>query len=203
MAASEVITDEPPRSRILDGRITDTGRRPQETNSAQGRFEDVHRGGYDPEQHLKDMALDVRHDLLRRLRASSPPHTGHCRVRAGVGAAPALHHGLYLPRAPRRGDLPVQELALAKAGGLPPRRRGTAWGPATSSAATFSPGSSTRGHTHGHQSLWLRSHGGAIKPYRSDCRASGLADEVAAAPTPDGLRPRLEPSRRYTACGSR
>src|SRR4051812_29702364 len=29
-----------------------------ETISAQGRFEDVHRGGYDPEQHLKDMALD-------------------------------------------------------------------------------------------------------------------------------------------------
>jgi Amidohydrolase len=26
--------------------------------SAQGRFEDVHRGGYDPEQHLEDMALD-------------------------------------------------------------------------------------------------------------------------------------------------
>src|SRR5438045_8280365 len=29
-----------------------------ETISAQGRFEDVHRGGYDSEQHLKDMALD-------------------------------------------------------------------------------------------------------------------------------------------------
>jgi hypothetical protein len=29
-----------------------------ETISAQGRFEDVHRGGYDPEQHLNDMALD-------------------------------------------------------------------------------------------------------------------------------------------------
>src|ERR1700746_821567 len=29
-----------------------------ETTSAQGRCEDVHRGGYDPEQHLKDMALD-------------------------------------------------------------------------------------------------------------------------------------------------
>src|SRR6195256_3949851 len=29
-----------------------------ETISAQGRFEDVHRGGYDPEQHLRDMALD-------------------------------------------------------------------------------------------------------------------------------------------------
>jgi predicted TIM-barrel fold metal-dependent hydrolase len=29
-----------------------------ETTSAQRRFEDVHRGGYDPEQHLKDMVLD-------------------------------------------------------------------------------------------------------------------------------------------------
>jgi hypothetical protein len=29
-----------------------------ETISAQGRFEDVHRGGCDPEQHLEDMALD-------------------------------------------------------------------------------------------------------------------------------------------------
>src|SRR5437868_1994651 len=29
-----------------------------ETISAQGRFEDVQRGGYDPEQHLEDMALD-------------------------------------------------------------------------------------------------------------------------------------------------
>src|SRR5215470_4841396 len=29
-----------------------------ETNSAEGRFEDVLRGGYDPEQHLKDMELD-------------------------------------------------------------------------------------------------------------------------------------------------
>src|SRR5208282_6224766 len=29
-----------------------------ETISAEGRFEDVLRGGYDPEQHLKDMELD-------------------------------------------------------------------------------------------------------------------------------------------------
>ena len=29
-----------------------------ETISPQGRFEDVHRGGYDPNQHLEDMALD-------------------------------------------------------------------------------------------------------------------------------------------------
>src|ERR1700680_4638292 len=61
-------------------------------------------------------AVDVRSDLLRRLRASSPPHTGHRGVRAGVGVPRALHHGLHIPRAPRRGDLPVQEPALAKAG---------------------------------------------------------------------------------------
>src|SRR5437868_11258908 len=34
------------------------GSRPPETISAEGRFEDVRRGGYDPGQHLKDMALD-------------------------------------------------------------------------------------------------------------------------------------------------
>ena len=39
-------------------------------------------------------------------------------VRAGVGAECALDDGLHLPRAPRRGDLPVQ--------GLPSRRRGPA-----------------------------------------------------------------------------
>jgi len=42
-------------------------------------------------------AVDVRSDLLRRLRASSPPHTGHRGVRAGVGAPRALHHGLHIP----------------------------------------------------------------------------------------------------------
>jgi hypothetical protein len=78
-------------------------------------------------------ALDVRSDLLRRLRASSPPQGGHRGVRAGVGAPPALHDGPHLRRAPRRGDLPVQGPALAKAGacpreggGLPSRRRGPA-----------------------------------------------------------------------------
>ncbi len=42
------------------GLISNAGARFEapETISAQGRFEDVHRGGYDPEQHLKDMALD-------------------------------------------------------------------------------------------------------------------------------------------------
>ena len=42
------------------GLISNAGARFEapETISAQGRFEDVQRGGYDPEQHLKDMALD-------------------------------------------------------------------------------------------------------------------------------------------------
>jgi hypothetical protein len=42
------------------GLISNAGARFEapETISTQGRFEDVHRGGYDPEQHLEDMALD-------------------------------------------------------------------------------------------------------------------------------------------------
>ena len=42
------------------GLISNAGARFEapETISAQGRFEDVHRGGYDPEQHLEDMARD-------------------------------------------------------------------------------------------------------------------------------------------------
>ena len=42
------------------GLISNAGARfaAPETISAQGRFEDVHRGGYDPAQHLEDMALD-------------------------------------------------------------------------------------------------------------------------------------------------
>ena len=36
------------------------------------------------------------------------PDAGHRGVRAGVGAPRALHHGLHVPRAPRRGDLPLQ-----------------------------------------------------------------------------------------------
>jgi predicted TIM-barrel fold metal-dependent hydrolase len=42
------------------GLISNAGARFEapETISAQGRFEDVHQGGYDPAQHLKDMQLD-------------------------------------------------------------------------------------------------------------------------------------------------
>src|SRR5215212_5167633 len=42
------------------GLISNAGARFQapETISAQGRFEEVHRGGYDPGQHLNDMELD-------------------------------------------------------------------------------------------------------------------------------------------------
>jgi predicted TIM-barrel fold metal-dependent hydrolase len=42
------------------GLISNAGARftAPETISGRGRFEDVHRGGYDPDQHLEDMALD-------------------------------------------------------------------------------------------------------------------------------------------------
>jgi hypothetical protein len=42
------------------GLISNAGARfaAPETISARGRFDDVLRGGYDPEQHLEDMALD-------------------------------------------------------------------------------------------------------------------------------------------------
>ena len=42
------------------GLISNAGARFEapESISAQGRLEDVHQGGYDPEQHLKDMTLD-------------------------------------------------------------------------------------------------------------------------------------------------
>src|SRR5215475_7715824 len=42
------------------GLISNAGARFEspETISGQGRFEDVLRGGYDPDQHLRDMALD-------------------------------------------------------------------------------------------------------------------------------------------------
>ena len=73
-----------------------------------GRRQDAARRQQPRDEGVLSGAVDVRSDLLRRLRASSPPHTGHRGVRAGVGAPPALHHGLHVPRAPRRGDLPVQ-----------------------------------------------------------------------------------------------
>ena len=50
------------RDQVLSGigLISNAGARFEapETISNSGRFEDVLRGGYDPEQHLKDMALD-------------------------------------------------------------------------------------------------------------------------------------------------
>src|ERR1700730_18205801 len=54
--------------------------------------------------------------VRRRARISRERAAGHRGVRAGLGAPPALHDGLHIPQAPRRGDLPVQEPALAKAG---------------------------------------------------------------------------------------
>jgi len=58
---------------------------------------------------------EERNRIIEESYASSPPDTGHRGVRAGV-APPALDDGQHLPRAPRRGELPVQEPALAKAG---------------------------------------------------------------------------------------
>jgi hypothetical protein len=81
-----------------------------------GRRQDIARRQQPCHEGVLSGAVDVRSDLLRRLRASSPPHAGHRGVRAGLGAPPALDDGLHLPRAPRRGDLPVQAPALAEAG---------------------------------------------------------------------------------------
>jgi hypothetical protein len=81
-----------------------------------GRRQDLARRQQPRDKGVLSGIVAVRSDLLRRLRASSPPDTGRRRVRVGLGAPPALDDGLHLPRAPRRGDLPVQEPALAKTG---------------------------------------------------------------------------------------
>jgi hypothetical protein len=59
---------------------------------------------------------NIYREKVTGARAADFCRTGHRRVRAGLGAPPALDDGLHLPRAPRRGDLPVQGPALAKAG---------------------------------------------------------------------------------------
>src|SRR5436305_4804770 len=66
------------------GLISNAGARfaAPETISARGRFEDVLRGGYDPEQHLEDMALDGGYDHQVSTRASALRPT---RVRAVLG----------------------------------------------------------------------------------------------------------------------
>jgi hypothetical protein len=51
-----------------------------------GRREDAARREQPRDEGVLSCAVDVRSDLLRGLRASSPPHTGHLGVRAGVGA---------------------------------------------------------------------------------------------------------------------
>ena len=93
--------------------------------------------GQDPRRRSRDAArrqqprdqgvlsgiVDVRSDLLRRLRASSATDIGHRRVRAGMGAQCCHLNGLHVSRAPRRGDSTDSR---------------TAWGRATSSAATSS-----------------------------------------------------------------
>src|SRR5882672_1416792 len=58
-----------------------------------GRRQDAARREQPCDEGVLSGAIDVRSDFLRHLRAPSPPHTGHRRVRAGVGAPPALHDG--------------------------------------------------------------------------------------------------------------
>jgi predicted TIM-barrel fold metal-dependent hydrolase len=57
--ADEIVVE---KDQVLSGigLISNAGARFEapETISGRGRFEDVHRGGYDPDQHLEDMALD-------------------------------------------------------------------------------------------------------------------------------------------------
>ena len=57
--ADEIVVE---KDQVLSGigLISNAGARFEapETISGRGRFEDVHRGGYDPDQHLKDMTLD-------------------------------------------------------------------------------------------------------------------------------------------------
>jgi hypothetical protein len=77
-----------------------------------GRRQDAARRQQPRDKGVLSCAVAVRHDLLRRLRASSPPQGGHRRVRAGLGAPPALDDGLNLPRAPRRGDLGSSTVCL-------------------------------------------------------------------------------------------
>src|SRR3954465_3652038 len=71
------------RDQILSGigLISNAGMRFEapETISAQGRFEDVHRGGYDPQQHLKDMALDGVADVGLGLSASESTFPNRAR----------------------------------------------------------------------------------------------------------------------------
>src|SRR2546430_8745552 len=57
--ADEIVIE---KDQVLSGigLISNAGARFEapETISGRGRFEDVHRGGYDPDQHLNDMRLD-------------------------------------------------------------------------------------------------------------------------------------------------
>ena len=80
-----------------------------------GRSRDAARRQQPRDEGVLSGAVDVRSDLLRRLRASSAPDAGHRRVRAGLGAPRALLHGLHLPRAPRRGDSTGSRTACCRA----------------------------------------------------------------------------------------
>jgi hypothetical protein len=64
-------------------------------------------------------------DLLRRLRASSAPHSGDRGVRAGVGAPPALHE-IPIRHPPDPWDLLAQATARGQSSiGIRPRKSGS------------------------------------------------------------------------------
>jgi hypothetical protein len=86
-------------------------------------------------------AVDVRPDLLRRLRGSSQPDIGHRRVRGDLGALYTLHHGLYLPSATARRStgsrtLCSRAILSAATSYWASRRTPSAFASETSSAST-------------------------------------------------------------------
>ena len=116
------------------GLISNAGARFEapETISAQGRFEDVHSGGYDPEQHLKDMALDgVAGEVLY-------PSQGLFYFRLADTAADVRH----LPRLQRLARRVLPRRSRPTEGhrdDQPRRRRGRASGSWSAPPASASP----------------------------------------------------------------
>jgi hypothetical protein len=106
-------------------------RDPAAWQDPQGRSRDVARRQQPCDQRVLSGAVDVRPDLLRCLRASSPPQGVHRGVRAGVGAPHLLSTMDYTYRE-RHGE------PICRFKGLPLRRRGKACSRAISSAATSS-----------------------------------------------------------------
>jgi hypothetical protein len=97
--------------------------------NTRGRRQDAARRQQPRDEGILSGAVDVRSDLLRRLRASSPPHTGHRGSSSWRGRPTCSPPTDYTYRE-RHGE------AIYRFKGLPSRRRGTACSRATSSAAT-------------------------------------------------------------------